>query len=726
MYLPRFGVIATIALALAFGHSAAAVQTKVIRHQSFSDFSKGELRSTSLSSQGELSRAPAKRRRVELNANLLFATDVDEDGAVYAATGDAGYVYRIEKNDDVTTIAKLREPLVTAIMVGGEGEIFAAVAPGGKIYRLDADGPNTTPTVFCKTGEMYVWSMLPRRNGAMFLATGKEGKVLRVDKDGESEVWFDSDSANVIKLMKTRDGRVLALTQGKCRVYELKDKEKATVVYEGKLDEGRAFVEDKNGVLYLALNSGATASRVLTKPPTSAGSAIPTLPSVVSRMKSAGQAVVIRLDPEGFASAHWMAVEAPIHSMLLDRDRESLLVAAGSKGKLYRIAKNGDHSVLFNVEESIIMSMAWTEKGLLLATADGASLYVALTKDDDAGVYLSETIDASFPVKWGHIRWEGRGARRAPIKIAVRTGATAEADDDLWESWSKDIDARDGHILLEDTVARYLQYRITFDDSASKDELIEKVHLYYRSPNRAPLVKTIVVGPAPVKKMPMSSSMRPSVPVPPGSNSTSSRLSSGTASPGLTKSGDVTVDPFSNKNQKLISWQMTDPNRDKLQTDVFFKAEDEEQWKLVQEKVTKNSLQFDTKTIPDGLYRVRVVINDSLSNPYNDVATVSLVGAPFAIDNTPPNIKAPRQSKLNDNAYKITFSVHDDTSLIYDGRFAIDVEDWQVISPDDDIFDSNEEKFTIKTDTLAKGEHTMAVLITDSEGNSILHRFVLK
>ena len=45
-------------------------------------------------------------------------------------------------------------------------------------------------------------------------------------------------------------------------------------------------------------------------------------------------------------------------------------------------------------------------------------------------------------------------------------------------------------------------------------------------------------------------------------------------------------------------------------------------------------------------------------------------------------------------------------------------EEWQVIFPDDGIFDSKRETLLLQTNSLPAGEHTITIRVTDAAGNT--------
>ena len=61
-------------------------------------------------------------------------------------------------------------------------------------------------------------------------------------------------------------------------------------------------------------------------------------------------------------------------------------------------------------------------------------------------------------------------------------------------------------------------------------------------------------------------------------------------------------------------------------------------WKTLRRNVSENILVWDTNTVPNATYFVKVVASDGPSNPAGTALTGELESSAFDIDNTPPVI----------------------------------------------------------------------------------------
>ena len=167
---------------------------------------------------------------------------------------------------------------------------------------------------------------------------------------------------------------------------------------------------------------------------------------------------------------------------------------------------------------------------------------------------------------------------------------------------------------------------------------------------------------------------------------------------------------------RAVAIDAFDPNDDDLTYAVHFRGENETQWKLLKDDLSTPSYSWDSETLPDGLYTVKVVVSDGLSNPSNLALTAEMESEQFLVDNISPrveNLVSIRQSRQS----ALTFTVQDNASPIFKVEYAIDGGDWMVIYPTDGVADSRQETFELMLTDLAPGEHTIAVRAKDTSNN---------
>jgi hypothetical protein len=168
-----------------------------------------------------------------------------------------------------------------------------------------------------------------------------------------------------------------------------------------------------------------------------------------------------------------------------------------------------------------------------------------------------------------------------------------------------------------------------------------------------------------------------------------------------------------------IEWQAHDENDDTLEYQLYFKGTDESNWKLLEKELTATNFEWNTETIPDGEYHVKVIAGDWPDNSEDMSLTHERVSRPFMIDNTAPIIGKieVRAKKGSPDATAFACRVSDNLSPLRSAHYSIDAGDWQAIFPVDGIFDAREEKLEFAAEELEPGEHTVALKATDYFGN---------
>jgi hypothetical protein len=93
------------------------------------------------------------------------------------------------------------------------------------------------------------------------------------------------------------------------------------------------------------------------------------------------------------------------------------------------------------------------------------------------------------------------------------------------------------------------------------------------------------------------------------------------------------------------------------------------------------------------------------------------------VDNTGPVIKN-ESGVANLNIVTLKFEVFDELSAIGQLHYTIDSNaDWIGAVPDDLVYDTTVEDFTIITERLKPGEHIIAIKVADDVGNTTYKTF---
>ena len=178
-----------------------------------------------------------------------------------------------------------------------------------------------------------------------------------------------------------------------------------------------------------------------------------------------------------------------------------------------------------------------------------------------------------------------------------------------------------------------------------------------------------------------------------------------------------------------ISYRTKDDNGDKLIYKIDFRKLGRTNWIELKDKLEAPSFEWDAKTVEDGRYEARVTADDHKSNTTSTKLTGSRISDPIVVDNTGPIVKnITTSTSKNNGTYKIfEIKVQDEFSAIGKLEYTIDSNaDWLSTVPDDLVYDTTDENFTIKInekEDLPKGDHVLTIKVSDAIGNMTYKTF---
>ena len=139
--------------------------------------------------------------------------------------------------------------------------------------------------------------------------------------------------------------------------------------------------------------------------------------------------------------------------------------------------------------------------------------------------------------------------------------------------------------------------------------------------------------------------------------------------------------------------------------------------------MTNPPFDWDSRTVEDGIYEFRITASDELSNDQSTKLTGSRVSDPVTVDNTAPVIEK-HALQVSDAKTVLRLKIKDQYSVIESLSYTVDSnEKWISTLPEDSIFDTTEEDFTITITDLKPGQHVLALKVSDVEGNTMHKTF---
>jgi hypothetical protein len=761
-----------LSIASAASGGAALGATRSFRQSSAKDFEEGETTGSSILPDGQV--VPGLRTaRVALEAAFVWCSAASRDGGtIYFGTGDEGKVFAVEARADQRLapasrlVVKLDVPWVSALAARADGRLLAAGNPGGGLSIVDPTRGTRVP--FARVPAAHIWAIAEDEGArTTYVATGIPGKVFAIDATGRVRALWDAHDAHVLALLREENGTLLAGTSERAILYRVSLDGHAEAVHDFEADEVRAIARAPSG-LYVAVNdfdgpgggsgvapagSPASTSPVAAKgtkvaPPTSGGIAGgggggPAGSSATGAIGGAGllprpglrrsRAALYRIDGSGRIEQVFALGDGYLTSLLVAKDG-SVYAASGAEGRVYRIRPDDTAALVIDVPERQVLTMApggggrgaagaraaaagaapaagATPPELWLGTGDAAAVYAAHeagTPGAEGARYLSRVLDAEHPAAWGALHWRGDH-----VTFETRSGNTAKPDGS-WRPWRALAAANEqggagvGHIDAgtPSLPARYLQYRGTL---VGREARLREVTLYYLPQNQRPRVTQI--GLADTGAASGGGAAAGAVL---GTMGAASGASAGTSSSSANPGGRAPHAPL-----LKLRWKVDNDDGDELVYRLSVRPLEGSVWRPLAgmgggtgDPLTRAELDWNTESIPDGQYVVRVTASDERSQPVDRALSSSLDSEPLLVDNRKPDVLPVKVAYPT-----VTGRVEDRASPITEIAVAIDGGEWHLLSPSDGIADEKVESFSFTLPKLARGPHAVAIRATDSNDN---------
>jgi hypothetical protein len=702
------------------------------------DFLKGDVQDLSIDSDGRVFLGPSTALLAETAAPFLWTVVAGTDGTLWAGSGNEGKVLKLGKDGKIATFFDANELEVHAIAAGPNNSLYVATSPDGKIYTVAADG---TAKTFFDPEDKYIWALAVDRSGAVFAATGDKGVIYKITPDGQGARFYKTNATNVVSLAIAKSGELLAGTESPGRVFRIDASGKAFVLLDSPFKEIHALRVADDGTLYAAAISGGSTGgggddrsveRTLTdaaRPPVPTVSAEITAMSVIDASSSgppqvisgssrrSNKGAVYRIRPNGLWDTYWETGEDSPFDVLIEPNG-SLLVGTGPEGKIFRVSGDPAKATLLSraTARQVTALMREPSGRIVGATSNPGKLFSLSATPATRGTYDSDVRDAGTVASWGVIRWRV-AARQGQVQLLTRSGNTATPDD-TWSAWSKPYTNADGEQIGSPN-ARYLQWRAVIAAEKDASPILTSVTAAYLPRNLRPEVASITVHPSgTVFQRPFSSGEMEIAGF--EDNTSDGRQPNQTQPPTATGSSTTPPPPalgrrIYQKGLQTIVWKAEDDNGDRLQYDVSYRREGETGWKILRRGIWDPIFVWDTTSVPDGTYVIRITASDAPSNAPATALTGEMESINFDIDNTPPRIEAQPATRAAARA-TIPFTVRDEQSAVQRVEYSMDASRWRVVYPKDGIPDSRREEFEVTVDESEPGRNVI-IRATDAMNN---------
>ncbi len=725
-----------------------AEHTRRWRQSTYEEFLKGTAHGVAVRSDGRLELAPKFTLLADADASYLWSVRLDSKGTLFAAGGSPAKVFGFDSNGKPTAVFDSADLAAQTIAFDSKSTLFVGTSPDGKVYKVSATGEKS---VFFDPKTKYIWDLAFAPDGTLFVATGDKGQIFAVAPDGKGELFYASDEAHIRVLAFDGRGSLIAGTEPSGRILRIsrnsgKSAAEGFVLYETSKREVTSLAVASDGSIYASAigekpRPGGSAPNVVIATPQ--GTTTLTTGGPITSGQSQLQqpfvpfppllsSSIYRLSADGAPEELWSSREDVVYALGLGSDGR-LLAGTGNNGALLAVDGRGVFAQLAKAGSAQITGIARNSSGrVFLCTANPGKVFSVGPEYEAEGAYESRSFDSQLFSQWGRLEWWGpppsasakssarSNASHAAVhaddprlEFFVRTGNTEDPGKE-WSRWFGPY-SKSG-AAIEAPSARFVQWKAIIHDGRAGDG-IEWVSLAYLPRNVAPILDGIALQEPGIRAQSQSTigASQPTVVTlkqPPSPNISGVTITQSSAPARFELPPQGTLQ----KGYQSVLWSAHDDNDDELRYSVFFRGEAEYEWKLLKDNLEQKFYSWDTTTLPDGAYYLKIVATDAPSNPPAVARKTERESERFEVDNTPPVIEGlqvgPASGKMI-GGHPASFTARDASMAIERAQYSLDGGEWILLAPDETVSDALVEHYNIGLPSVPPGEHTIAVRAYD-------------
>jgi hypothetical protein len=600
------------------------------------------------------------------------------------------------------------------------GRLLAGISGAEcRLCRLKGD---RMETIFEPDDAKYIFALAIDEGGNIYLGTGPEGKIYKLNSLGKKpEMIYDSRDKNILSLAVGKDGYIYAGSDTRGLIYKIHTRtNKVTVLYDSEQPEITALLSIGNSDSEMSLYAAATSAQIVQTQTKFAAAAMAAASAgrpeaeskseesvaennggrkleiankpAESTAKPAARPQPVRKGAKPTQASHIYKItqdgfvtdvfdEAAVFFCMAECDGK-LLVGTGNNANLFSVDPATEQQLVIYEDEQAaqITAIALAGDLVYLGTANPAKLITLGSGFASEGTYTSDLVDAGQPATWGKLQLEADVPQGCKVRVSARSGNVEDVNDPTFSEWTEPVDVTEP-VQLQCPLGRFCQYKLILQSQYGIDSpVIREIAVACTVPNQAPRVESVAVSP-------------------------------------LKSAGKHGV--------FKISYVTKDDNDDKLIYTIDFRKLGRTNWIQIKDDLEASSFEWDGKTVEDGRYEIRVTASDERSNTTSTKLTGSRISEPVVVDNTGPVVKNMKltSSLKDDGKYRVLgIEVADELSAIDKLDYTIDSnDDWIGTVPDDLVYDTTEENFTIRINAeedLPKGDHVITVKVSDAVGNT--------
>ncbi len=686
------------------------------------DFAKGFFNRTAASSEGDVRLSLSLARALDTGRPFVWSLlPAGEDGLL-AGTGHEGEILRVHSDGKVSALCRLPELEVHWLLSDGDGWL-AGTSPRGRIYRVSSSGQFQQ---VAQLEQSYPVCAVRRGRDSVLVGAGGSAGIVYELRDGQATSLLQTGQNHVTALAVSGDGTVYVGTGDSAMLWRILPDNSAQAVRDFGDGAVSALQVWQDGSVLVALQS---------------------------------RQQVIRLYADGRTRTLIERSDNPVLAFIPAPDGS---VFASGSGVLYQIFPDNRVNLVENRLDVDFATGVWWRDTLWLGTANGGEIYTARL-DGWEGLYTSAVHDARYPARWGALYWLAETPEGTSLQISTRSGNVAEPDAS-WSDWSSPLTSPGDRITSPP--ARYVQYRAVLRTrNAQVSPRLLSVTLYYRTQNqpprvtiRAPKGGAMLSGEQTIEWQAddpdkdtlsyrvyyraegerewqeIATSGRgntPPEPRPSQQKPAGQQASADEQVPTVEEmmadlrqqvDNDPTI-PADVKAQILATAERDLPQvRAAMQEQVRAQSQAgrESEVPPPTPPQTSTSRKWDTKSVKDGVYRLRVVAMDRPSNA-SDALSAEAISEPIVVCNSKPVIVVPSQDGVRvepDATVQVSGFVLQKLVPVTSVQVRIGAGEWLAAEAADGVFDSPLESFRFRSEQLSRGEHQVTIRAYNAAGLS--------
>ncbi len=685
------------------------------------DFAKGFFDRTTATSEGDVRLSLTLSRAVDTGKPFVWALTPAGDGKLLVGTGHEGDILQLSPDGKLSSLCRLPE-LEVHWLVADADSWLVGTSPRGRIYRVTADGKFQQ---VAQLEQNYPICAVRRSGDSVLIGAGGNAGVVYEWRGGQMNTLLQTGQNHVTALAVSADGTVYVGTGDNAMLWRILPDNSAQAVRDFGSGAVSALAVWQDGSVLVALQS---------------------------------RPQVLRLYADGRARTVIERTENPVLAFIPAPDGS--VFAAGSS-IVYQIFPDNRVNLVENRLDVDFAVGVWWQNALWLGTANGGEVYTAKL-DGGEGTYTSPVHDAKVRAQWGALYWIAETPEGTSIEISTRSGNVPEPDAS-WSAWSSPLTSS-GEVVTSPP-ARYVQYRAVLrTQNPQVSPRLQSASLYYRTQNQPPRVTlkspkggSVLSGEQNIEwqaEDPDKDTLSYRVYYraegerewqeiqAPGKGAAASPARPSEKKPvqqEATNEAVPTVEEMMAELRQQVDGDPTIPEEVKAQ--ILASAERElPQVRMAMQEQSRaetraerapepppsappsaaTSRKWDTKSLKDGVYRLRVVASDRPSNA-TDALSAEAVSEPVIVCNSKPVIVVPSRDGLQveaDGAVQVSGFILQKLVPVTVVQVRIDEGEWLAAEAGDGVFDSSLETFRFRSEKLPKGEHQVTVKAFNAAGLS--------